>query len=40
MIDNLYGIISLVSFIGIVIICATVSIPHDYNDIKRMMQHT
>ena len=40
MIDNLYGIISIISFIGIVAICASVAIPHDIRAIKRMMQHT
>jgi len=39
LIDNLYGIMSIVSFICIVGICGCIAIPHDIRDIKRIMNN-
>tara|TARA_R110002020_G_scaffold241460_1_gene454661 strand:+ start:714 stop:845 length:132 start_codon:yes stop_codon:yes gene_type:complete len=38
LIDNLYGIISLVSFMGIMVIAAYVAIPKDIMDIKQILR--
>ena len=38
MIDNLYGIISLVSFSCIVVICGYIAIPKDIRDIKHIIK--
>ena len=40
MIDNVYGLMAIVSFICIVCISSYIAIPHDIRAIKRMMQHT
>jgi hypothetical protein len=38
MIDSVYGIMSLISFMGIIGICGYIAIPKDIIDIKRIIK--
>jgi len=39
MIDNIFGIISLVSFMCIMGVCGYIAIPHDVKEIRDLVRH-